>query len=232
MATKKNLKKTVLNLNDQTFDLTSKKGLLELNIRGQVKINWLDQQWQGALELIINLAPYSQLIFNSFIIALTSQQKIIMNQTNNSQLIFNYAVLAFEPIQLTMATKITGSSNLTELNVNAVCEAKGQITVMAEGIISPQTKDNQLAENLKCLVLNKSTNKIVPNLIVNTNETAVYHNATIGPIDPRELFYLRSKGISNPMAIKLIRNGFLTKKLTFEPIIKNKIASILNQKGE
>jgi len=49
----------------------------------------------------------------------------------------------------------------------------------------------------------------IPNLEIGANEVRCTHGATVGPIQPDELFYLRSRGIDPEAAEALIVMGFL-----------------------
>ncbi|MFN4033650.1 MAG: Fe-S cluster assembly protein SufD [Fimbriimonadales bacterium] len=48
----------------------------------------------------------------------------------------------------------------------------------------------------------------IPNLEIGANEVRCTHGATVGPIQPEEVFYLRSRGIDPPAAEALIIMGF------------------------
>jgi Fe-S cluster assembly protein SufD len=48
----------------------------------------------------------------------------------------------------------------------------------------------------------------IPNLEIGANEVRCTHGATIGPIQPDEVFYLRSRGIDPAAAEALIVMGF------------------------
>ncbi|GIV09000.1 MAG: Fe-S cluster assembly protein SufD [Fimbriimonadales bacterium] len=48
----------------------------------------------------------------------------------------------------------------------------------------------------------------IPNLEIGANEVRCTHGATVGPIQPEEVFYLRSRGIDTPAAEALVIMGF------------------------
>lgn len=48
-----------------------------------------------------------------------------------------------------------------------------------------------------------------PELEIHADEVSCAHGATIGQLDPEQLFYLRTRGIDRPQAITLLTEGFL-----------------------
>lgn len=72
----------------------------------------------------------------------------------------------------------------------------------------------------------------IPGLEIMADDVRCTHGATVGKIDPDELFYLQSRGIDIPEAERLIVQGF------FEPImqripfdgVKNRLSQAINRK--
>ena len=72
----------------------------------------------------------------------------------------------------------------------------------------------------------------IPGLEIMADDVRCTHGATVGKIDPDELFYLRSRGIALPEAERLVVEGF------FEPImqripfdgVKNRLNQAINRK--
>jgi Fe-S cluster assembly protein SufD len=48
----------------------------------------------------------------------------------------------------------------------------------------------------------------IPMLEIDNNDVRCTHGATVGPVDPQHLFYLRSRGIPEPTAKRMIVQGF------------------------
>jgi Fe-S cluster assembly protein SufD len=48
----------------------------------------------------------------------------------------------------------------------------------------------------------------IPMLEIDNNDVRCTHGATVGPVDPQHLFYLRSRGIPEPMAKRMLIQGF------------------------
>jgi Fe-S cluster assembly protein SufD len=54
----------------------------------------------------------------------------------------------------------------------------------------------------------------IPELEILTDQVRCTHGATMGPIDPEMVFYLKSRGIDDTEAIKAIVGGYI------EPLLK------------
>jgi Fe-S cluster assembly protein SufD len=71
-----------------------------------------------------------------------------------------------------------------------------------------------------------------PNLEIEANEVRCTHGATIGRVDPDQLFYLMARGISREMATRMIVEGFFEDVLGREPVesIRNNLRDLLARK--
>jgi Fe-S cluster assembly protein SufD len=85
-----------------------------------------------------------------------------------------------------------------------------------DGMIRIQkgAKDTNGYFDSKILLFDDAKGRSVPSLEIDENEVKAGHGSTIGRPDENQLFYLRSRGLSEKEAEKLIISGF------FEPIIK------------
>jgi Fe-S cluster assembly protein SufD len=85
------------------------------------------------------------------------------------------------------------------------------------------------------LVLSKQARAdSIPGLEILADDVRCTHGATVGKIDPDELFYLRSRGINLPDAERLIVEGFfepIMQRIPFEGIRERLIQSIDNKMG-
>lgn len=68
------------------------------------------------------------------------------------------------------------------------------------------------------LLLNRGTRaETIPELEILNEDVSCSHGATIGPIDPMEIFYLQSRGIDRERAIRMIVGGFVESTLRSLP---------------
>jgi len=88
---------------------------------------------------------------------------------------------------------------------------KGQNTVSNAKVIIPKTgqlSDSFVTQNF--LLLDESAEaEAIPSLEIEADEVKASHAATVSPINPDKIFYLKSRGIPESEARKLIIQGFL-----------------------
>jgi Fe-S cluster assembly scaffold protein SufB len=80
--------------------------------------------------------------------------------------------------------------------------------------IGPAAKNSSGHQHQETLVLSEGARAdAIPKLDVENNEVSASHGATVGQVDPEQLFYLRSRGFTQIAAKRLIVEGF------FEPLL-------------
>ena len=88
---------------------------------------------------------------------------------------------------------------------------KAQNTISHAKIVIP--KHGQLSDSFveqHFLLLDASAQaEAIPSLEIEADEVKASHSATISPLDAEKIFYLTSRGVSEPEARKLIIEGFL-----------------------
>lgn len=85
--------------------------------------------------------------------------------------------------------------------------------------IGPQAKNASGHQHQETLVLSEHARAdAIPKLDVENNDVSASHGATVGQVDPEQLFYLRSRGFSDLAARRLIVEGFFDPLLSKVPI--------------
>lgn len=94
---------------------------------------------------------------------------------------------------------------------------KSVLTEKARGGFYGLVKINRGAKNTDtyfredALLLSKEAKaEAIPSLEIDENEVKAGHASTVGPIDPEQLFYLQSRGITREEGKKLIVQGYLS----------------------
>ncbi len=90
------------------------------------------------------------------------------------------------------------------------------------GLVSIGAKAKGAVANIKCdaLILdNKSASDTIPNINIKNKSAVVAHEARAGKLNTDDIFYLRSRGLSEEQASTMIVNGFIepiTRELPLE----------------
>ena len=74
-------------------------------------------------------------------------------------------------------------------------------------------KTSSLLENRVLVLGEKARAESIPSLEIEADDVKASHAATVGKIDPDQLFYLQSRGIELKTAVRMIVDGF------FDPIL-------------
>lgn len=72
-------------------------------------------------------------------------------------------------------------------------------------------------ENRNLILSPKARAETIPELEIMNNEVRCSHGATVGKVDPEEIFYLQSRGLNRADAIRLIVTGFVSPILDHVP---------------
>ena len=220
-------KEEVYKIKNEVVDICLNAENVTLEIEGDVFIDDVSSNEQENRNLTIVLKRGSQLVYNKFSSVKKMNGKICVEIEENSKITFNHSILTQENSSLVFVSNILGNNNDCQIHIKAVTENKGRIKIEATGSVKAKTKENTLLENIRILTLNEEENEILPNLLVDSNEVSVNHNATISSIQEEDLFYLTSKGISQKEAITLLKKGFLIQPLQIEEPTREKIENLL-----
>lgn len=177
------------------------------------------------INLNIKLNVHSNLTINMFDFSYDKNIELNIEADDNSTFNLNNAFITEGKYNLTIHNKLYGNNITSNVNIRGLNESNGTTTILMDGTVAGETKDNTLNEYAR--IINKSTYSsiIIPNLIVNTNQVIANHGASIGTINDEELFYLETKGINHYTARKLIEEGFILSIMDEE--IKERIKNIL-----
>jgi len=86
-------------------------------------------------------------------------------------------------------------------------------------------------ENRNLMLSEKCRADTIPELEILTDEVSCSHGATVAPVDPEQLFYLASRSISGPDALRLVVRGYLENTLRRIPAgLRDGIESLVTER--
>ena len=97
-------------------------------------------------------------------------------------------------------------SNLVNHGVNVYDK---KLNFVVDGIINKDTVGCSCTQDNKIMNLEDGKSKIEPNLLIDSFDSIANHAAYIGNFREEDLFYLKSRGISQSIATKMLTRGFL-----------------------
>jgi Fe-S cluster assembly protein SufD len=100
--------------------------------------------------------------------------------------------------------------------------------------IENHAKGCQAYQENRNLLLNKGTKaETIPELEILNEDVSCSHGATIGPIDPMQVFYLESRGIHHEEAVRMVVSGFVANTLKQVPDdLRERISGFVEQRLE
>ncbi len=131
---------------------------------------------------------------------------------SDSKVTFNYLIINEGINNCIIKVNMLGNRSSANINIHVVNKnASSSANVVCEGLINSNTANNELLEDLKGLLTNKSVIKISPNMFVKTSEVLANHKVTISSYNLQELFYLTTHGLNLKTAQELLLESFTVK---------------------
>lgn len=209
---------------DKEIDLDNYIGMVEvigdsiINVFGACKISEI--VCNKDVNMIININDDSILEYNRFVINPSCNGSIVINHNSNSKVLLNQSIICSNKYTLNIADNILNNNIDSSVKIRVIADNNSDVFVNANGIVMKNTVDNIILLDIKCFNMDNSNVKVIPNLIVDSNEVIANHNATVKNVNQDEMFYLNSKGIKKDEALMLLREGFALSIFTDDDFIK------------
>jgi Fe-S cluster assembly protein SufD len=120
-----------------------------------------------------------------------------------------YAVSGEECADVLTHLEHAGSHGVSRQIVKGVIDDQATGTFYGKVRVEPGTAKNDARQSSKSLLLSgKATANTRPQLEIDSEDVACSHGATIGRLDEEQVFYLVSRGISEPEARRILVRAF------------------------
>ena len=221
-----------INVKDKSLHLDNNVFLLEINDPIDLEIN-VDKDRDAKLVITgfsdynikINVLENANITINS--LNINNSSNIEINLYYNANIIYNHSVSSNTDSvnQFIINHKESNSNSL--INNNGVNLSDNKLFFQIDGIVPKDLKNITCNQSSKIINFNNGNSKIIPNLIIDSNDIIANHSSYIGEIEEDELFYLLSRGIKEDKIKDLIYKAVLLGKmeLTDEKDLFNKIVN-------
>jgi Fe-S cluster assembly protein SufD len=116
------------------------------------------------------------------------------------------------------------NESFSNLNFKVVLKDKAKSAYTGLIRIEKDTVNCEAYQENRNLLLNPGTKaESIPELEILTDQVRCTHGATMGPIDPEQVFYLKSRGLDETNAVRMIVTGFMESLLAQVPEETTKI---------
>lgn len=116
---------------------------------------------------------------------------------------------------------------------HGVIREKGTLTFNGIGHILKGAKGADAQQESRVLMLSdKARGDANPILLIDENEVTAGHAASVGRVDPEEMYYLMSRGLHKEEAERLVIRGFLGSVLTAIPVeaVRKELVKVIEGK--
>jgi Fe-S cluster assembly protein SufD len=128
-----------------------------------------------------------------------------------------------------------GPHTTSDIEARGVLQGKARAVYNANSIIRKSAKGASGWQHEHTLMLSEEARAdLIPELEISEWEVSAGHAASAGPVDPLQVYYLESRGVSPVQARRLIVAGFLASLLRDIPLapVRDRIADIFQEKVE
>ena len=210
-------------LNGGISDLDNYSSNSSIIVEGNNTLNVINISDDIKLDIKVN--ANSSLNINMFDYAYDKNIELNIETNDDSNFNLNATFICENKYNLKIHNNLYGNNITTNVQIRGINEGDGTTTIIMDGVVAGETKGNVLNEYARIINKSESSNVIIPNLVVNTNEVTANHGVSIGRINEDEMFYLLTKGINRYTGEKLIEEGFLLSIM--DGNIKERIKNIL-----
>lgn len=132
-------------------------------------------------------------------------------------------------------TRVTnyGHNSVGHILQHGVILERGTLTFNGIGHIIKGAKGADAQQESRVLMLSdKARSDANPILLIDENEVTAGHAASIGQVDPEDMYYLMSRGIDHATAERLVIRGFLGAVITEIPVkeVRDEMIAVLDKK--
>ncbi|MGT2866120.1 Fe-S cluster assembly protein SufD [Streptococcus fryi] len=132
-------------------------------------------------------------------------------------------------------TRVTnyGHHSIGHILQHGVILERGTLTFNGIGHIIKGAKGADAQQESRVLMLSdKARSDANPILLIEENEVTAGHAASIGQVDPEDMYYLMSRGLDRATAEQLVIRGFLGAVITEIPVksVRDDMIAVIDQK--
>lgn len=202
--------KDIININDNSnYLITNHKKKYVFNIDGSevnilnIKENTNDEEYE------INIYGGKVILNNIYYNTKDVNITVNLNKEKSEVLIYNSIITDIDK-KVTIRINHNKKNTISNVYDNGVTRKDGSINFDVTSVVPKKITGCLVNQDSKIISLNdKNTNRINPILLIDEYDVEARHAAFIGKFNEQELFYLKSRGLREKEAERLLLNGML-----------------------
>ncbi len=209
----------VFNFNDTSRDIY-------IVVEDNICLNIVDISFNTSNKINITLKNDSRVIYNKFSIN-SGDYIYTLLDGEYSNVVINNSVVNNDDTKMKFVIEHNNTNTSSNLSNHGVNNSSGTLYFNVDSKINRSASLACANQENKIINLVTGDSKILPNLLVDNYDVSASHSAYISDFDKESMFYLKSRGISEKDARRLLLEGFLIGNLDVDDETKKNLLSYI-----
>ena len=195
-------------------------------VEDNICLNIVDISFNTSNKINITLKNDSRVIYNKFSIN-SGDYIYTLLDGEYSNVVINNSVVNNDDTKMKFVIEHNNTNTSSNLSNHGVNNSSGTLYFNVDSKINRSASLACADQENKIINLVKGDSKILPNLLVDNYDVSASHSAYISDFDKESMFYLKSRGISDNEARRLLLEGFLIGNLNVDDETKKNLLSYI-----
>lgn len=195
-------------------------------VEDNICLNIVDISFNTSNKINITLKNDSRVIYNKFSIN-SGDYIYTLLDGEYSNVVVNNSVVNNDDTKMKFVIEHNNTNTSSKLSNHGVNNSSGTLYFNVDSKINRSASLACADQENKIINLVKGDSKILPNLLVDNYDVSASHSAYISDFDKESMFYLKSRGISDNEARRLLLEGFLIGNLDVDDETKKNLLSYI-----
>lgn len=195
-------------------------------VEDNICLNIVDISFNTSNKINITLKNDSRVIYNKFSIN-SGDYIYTLLDGEYSNVVINNSVVNNDDTKMKFVIEHNNTNTSSNLSNHGVNNSSGTLYFNVDSKINRSAFLACADQENKIINLVKGDSKILPNLLVDNYDVSASHSAYISDFDKESMFYLKSRGISEKDARRLLLEGFLIGNLNVDDETKKNLLSYI-----
>lgn len=195
-------------------------------VEDNICLNIVDISFNTSNKINITLKNDSRVIYNKFSIN-SGDYIYTLLDGEYSNVVINNSVVNNDDTKMKFVIEHNNTNTSSNLSNHGVNNSSGMLYFSVDSKINRSASLACANQENKIINLVKGDSKILPNLLVDNYDVSASHSAYISDFDKESMFYLKSRGISEKDARRLLLEGFLIGNLDVDDETKKNLLSYI-----
>lgn len=195
-------------------------------VEDNICLSIVDISFNTSNKINITLKNDSRVIYNKFSIN-SGDYIYTLLDGEYSNVVINNSVVNNDDTKMKFVIEHNNTNTSSNLSNHGVNNSNGTLYFNVDSKINRSASLACADQENKIINLVKGDSKILPNLLVDNYDVSASHSAYISDFDKESMFYLKSRGISDNEARRLLLEGFLIGNLDVDDETKKNLLSYI-----